>query len=292
MKKIGLALLCVLIIALVFSMALCSEDTSQDYIKATYLWDADQIDSMGDEYLDFARNNRVTDIYLQFDPDVDEEVYEDFIRAAYKIDIGVHLLAGAPDWVSSDGDENLVDLMDWLTAYQEGVSSKSRFAGINLDVEFYLYKTRSKYVRRYQELILTAGAYCEENSLILSTTVPFWYEKYDDELEDQYDNLSEWNISHSDKTVLMAYRNDINKSGGVVDIISDELAYANEEDRDLIVALETRASSEGDHVSFYGYTKSALNEAMEDLEASLAFDLSYKGLAIHYLDTWMEMEED
>lgn len=282
------AMISVLILA--FGTTSMGQDFAQASTKSTFIWHAERVDENINAYVEFMIANQVTDIYIQQSRSLPYTSYERFNAKMHEMGIDVYLLGGAPNWVSTKGKRRIDDFLEWLKDYQDQADQTAKFDGVILDVEYYLYKDGSKYIERYKNIVLKTGEFAGARGLKLATTIPFWLDSVKIRKDKEYPNLAEWNIAHSDETVIMAYRNEISGANGVVSIVSDEISYANGINKKIIVALETVESDEGDHVSFYGYSKNQLNNAIDSISYVLDFFAAYEGVSVHYLDTWMQMQ--
>lgn len=260
---------------------------------ATYLWDTSSIETQAEEYLTFSVNNHVTDIYLQYNQDIDINIIRSFIQKSHAKSINVHLLNGAPNWAQSNNKHLLTNTLDWLNTYQSSSMDNSQFDGLHLDIEYYLLdlndESTKEAIIEYQNRITEAALFCDSNNIELSTSIPFWFDKIQIDGDLYYNNLAEWNISTVDNTVLMAYRNFLFGSNGIIDIIGKEMEYGEKNNANVSIALETRQSQEGNHLSFSGIDDIVLINTIKLINFYYASNSSFKGFAIHHIETWMEL---
>lgn len=79
----------------------------------------------------------------------------------------------------------------------------------------------------------------------------------------------------------MSYRD---TKDGILNVAKEELEYANENNKKIILSVETY-SLEGDQVSFYEEGKSVLNNVLKELEGVSS------GVSIHHLKSWYELKD-
>lgn len=260
-------------------------------ILSSYIWYADGLDTKLDDYINFCQERHVTSLYVQYSDSVDNHVYKRFITKAHEAKMTIHLLDGAPDWCLENKENILTNRLSWLEDYQSTASSQEKFDGLHLDIEFYLLNLNSieeqAAVERYMSLIKTANIFCDDHNLDLSSSIPFWFDEVSISTAEGSENLAQWHIQQVPYTVIMAYRNITFGRNSIASLVKEELDYAQESEHHILIALETAISNEGDHISFYNSSKLDLDKALLSLTIFFSQYDSFKGFAIHYLDTWM-----
>ena len=115
----------ILLITMLFSGCSFSCSSTSNHVRGVWWWDK----SLGQEYLDFAVDNGINEIYY-CDSSFNEKT-ESFISQAKRKDLRVYLLAGECEWVLDD--TSLRQLIINYIAFQETTSYQ--FDGIHLDIE-------------------------------------------------------------------------------------------------------------------------------------------------------------
>jgi len=84
----------------------------------------------------------------------------------------------------------------------------------------------------------------------------------------------------------MAYRDN---SQDIIQIVKDEIEYAKRMDKKVVVGVETLKSAEGDLVSFSEEGGAYMDQQLNKVQKHFSKKQSFKGTAIHHLESWMEM---
>ena len=227
-----------------------------------------------DEYLSFAKQNNVTEIYY-CDYSLDDSV-SNFVEKVCKSGIKVYMLAGEKEWL-----EDRTDLDSLINKYIDFQNNhKYKFSGIHLDVEPHQFsdfqQNRSNYLYKLVDLINTNKTlYSQIN---FDYDIPFWL---DDEIE--YNGIVKEAYKHildaADRTFIMSYRDTSEK---MINVSIDEINYAKQNNRILFLSAETY-SEEGDSVSYYEEGENYMMSELEKLRAELPENF---GIAIHNIKSW------
>lgn len=127
----------------------------------------------------------------------------------------------------------------------------------------------------------------KNTSLTAAADIPFWLHEigpgYTFAKEGMV-NLHEYMISRLDYVVVMAYRNEVE---GVLDVAQNALRLAKDKNVPVVLALETRKSEEGGHISYYGRKQHELEVALRVLGARAKSACpAFKGIAVHDYVGW------
>lgn len=258
--------------------------------RSTWIWNPWILVDNEINTLEFLETKQINKVYLQIDYDISKKVYQSFIEKATAKDIQIYALAGESYWITENGTEYQNQLMDWLEHYQHEATDVQRFLGIHLDIEPYdttLWSTKQRTaIQTYQQLVVQAKKKAQSFNLPLQLDIPFWYDEilYDT----KYGNgiLSEWLIDHSDGVTIMAYRDN---SQEIIKIAKNEIEYAKQMNKKVVVGVETLKSKEGDSVSFSEEGEAYMNRQLSKVQTYFSKKTSFKGIAIHHLESWMEM---
>jgi len=258
--------------------------------RSTWMWNPWILLDNEVNILKFLEIKQINKVYLQIDYEISKSVYQSFIEKATAKDIQIYALAGESYWITEKGIEYQNQLMDWLELYQHEATDVQRFLGIHLDIEPYdttLWSTKQRTaIQTYQQLVVQAKKKAQSFNLPLQLDIPFWYDEilYDT----KYGNgiLSEWLIDHSDGVTIMAYRD---SSQEIIQIAKKEIEYAKQMNKKVVVGVETLKSEEGDSVSFSEEGEAYMNRQLIKVQEYFSKKTSFKGIAIHHLESWMEM---
>lgn len=242
------------------------------YIKGTWCWNK----NLDVKYLDFAYENNINEIYYS-DSNFDSNTIS-FINDAKKRNISVYLLAGECEWL--DDEASLYSLIDNYIEFNNEYNNL--YKGIHLDIEPHqnpnFNDNRNELITKLISLIYNLKI--KYPNIEFSYDIPFWL---DDKitLNGQTKEAYKFIHDYADKVFIMSYRD---TKDGIFNVAKEELEYANENNKKLILSVETY-SLEGDQVSFYEEGKSVLNNVLKELEGTSS------GVAVHHLKSWYELKE-
>lgn len=233
---------------------------------------------LGDEYLDFAAQKGVTEIYAYYSSFSEKTV--EFIRKAAERGIDVLWLQGKYEWIEDYAD--LQEKMEEFNAFQQ--SSEYKFVGVHFDIEPHQHP---EFESRRNELItafvcLTVRIKSDYPDLRVEYDIPFWL---DDEVTSGgvTKNAYRFVIDNSYRVNVMSYRDDADK---ILECASEEADYAAKSGKPMNLCVETGENE--DIVTFFEegaeYMENELNEVRENLPNAF-------GIAVHHIRTWRELSQ-
>lgn len=231
---------------------------------------------LGDEYLDFAAQKGVTEIYAYYSSFSEKTV--EFIRNAAERGIDVLWLQGKYEWIEDYAD--LQEKMEAFNAFQQ--NSEYKFVGVHFDIEPHQHP---EFGSRRSELItafvcLTARIKSDYPELRVEYDIPFWL---DDEVTSGgvSKNAYRFVIDNSYRVTVMSYRDGADK---ILDCASEEADYAAKTGKPMNLGVETGENE--DIVTFYEegaeYMENELKAVRENLPNGF-------GIAVHHIRTWREL---
>ncbi|WP_018628450.1 hypothetical protein [Niabella aurantiaca] len=237
-----------------------------------------------DQYLDFAHQNGITEIYF-YTVDFSEATGA-FIENAGSKGIKVFLLAGSYQWIHDRS--GFISLMNRYTQYQHSVSSTRRFSGIHLDVEPQqdpeFRQQRAAILQQYIDFVVWA---CDQyaGTGTIDFDIPFWM---DDEVmyKGEKRRLYEAVISTAARVFIMSYRD---TAAGMYAVSKEELAFAASQNKQLFLGAETAASKEGDAVTYVEEGKAYLYGELQKL-GTLCGNMNY-GVSVHHIQSWYRLKK-
>ncbi|MGZ7443832.1 hypothetical protein [Paenibacillus sp. TH7-28] len=257
--------------------------------KATWIWDAAQIEQRPEEIVDFAKQEDVKVIFLQIGSGVHNESYRRFISLATSYGIEVHALNGQPEWALREQRQEGDDFLNWVAVYNQGVSPEERFKGVQFDVEPYLLKTwtkeRESIVEQWMEGIRAWTETAKYNNLQIGAAVPFWLDEIDHPSESVQMPLGDWMVSQFDYLAIMAYRD---KAGRSYELSRTTLSEADRQGKQVWVGVELGESTEGPGVSFHKQPLASLTLEIKQLEKLGGQHASFAGVAVHSYESWKD----
>lgn len=286
LKKSVLILLTLLII--LSSMPLAFAETSPQHASTMVWYTEDFLENL-DENIVFLLDKNINEISLQINRDLSFEVYEVAINTLSQNNIKVKALAGSSRWVTSKRYD-FEALLVWLEEYQLQADKTSQFSALQIDSEFYtLSNCRTlEIINLYKALILEAEALTSKLNISLDVVIPFWFDKFRYNT-DQRMNITEWLYQNVDELSIMAYRNFAIGSNSITRTIRQEIELSRTYGKPLNIILETRKSSEGDHLSFYNLGSEYFEQEVTSLRTYLDEELVDYTINIHYYKTLVDL---
>jgi hypothetical protein len=265
-------------------------------LKATWIWQTSLIASEPDQILLFAKEQGVELIYLKIDISRKASYYQAFIKKASEAGVKVHALGGQASWGLEQNRYKILALVDWVLAYNQVVADDEKISGVHFDIEPYVmpeWKTDEK-VSIMKQWMGNVEAYLERTNLDptleVGCDIPFWLDKT--YLSDNPGTtLSEWLISKHEQVVVMAYRDRADGSNSISALVPQEMGWADELGKKVLLAVETKQSNEGNFVTFYEEGKTYMNAELSKLPALMSSHPSYAGTAIHSYEYWKPLKD-
>ncbi|MFD1861490.1 amidase [Planococcus chinensis] len=286
----------VIVMALFSLMALASPGHVQaneapQPVRATWLWNPWLFVNDEAGTLAFLESKGLNKVYVQIDGDIPKAAYGSFIEKAKARGIDIYALDGAPSWVAPKGYINQDRFLSWVADYQAQAAENTRFAGVHLDVEPYLYSgwntNQAATVKSFQALLKRAHTSTAKIGLPLEADMPFWFD------EIPYKNtygtglLAEWVIANTAGVGIMAYRD---SAPMIIDIVKNEMAMAQRLGKSIIVGVETDVTDEGSIITFAEEGEAFMEQELAAVAAHYAGNPAYKGNAIHHVGSWMTLQ--
>ncbi|WP_299741477.1 amidase [uncultured Rossellomorea sp.] len=263
--------------------------------KSTWLWNTVDIVGHKEEIIGFFKVHGVDEVYLQVNPNVEKEHYQQFIQMATLENIHVYALDGAPKWATVKGQSALTAFFDWLGEYQLETSEDQRFTGVHLDVETYLLSGWStaygKTVLNYQKMVNEAVIRSDSLQLPLGMDIPFWFDGKTFNNELGKGNLAQWVIGRTDEVGVMAYRDLANGENGIIELVRNEMEFAQAAGKKVKVGVETAPSAEGDFLTFHEDGEQIMLAELALVDAQYGTYSSYNGIAVHHYRSWKDLSE-
>jgi len=264
-------------------------------IKGTYVWNSELVLKEQEQLIDFAKANGVNLLYVQLDLRRPAADYRPFMREAAQAGIEVHALGGRPFWALAENRDLVLSLVRYVKEYNRQAALGERFAGIHLDIEPHVlpewHVDRETILRQWTDNIRAfAGEVKTDASLESSVSLPFWFDRYPVPSRPDM-SLSRWTIGTVDHVTVMAYRNYAEGAGGIVDLVQDELQYAGELGKKIIISVEIKENFEADYVSFFHKGRNEMNRQLALAATLLEGNASFRGFVVHAYEYWKNAKE-
>lgn len=254
--------------------------------RGTYIWRAETLKSEGEEILDFAKENDVNLLYVRIDMQQPLSMYRDFFGKANAAGIEVHAMGGHPIWALEENRSKILTLVKWVKKYNQQASVDEQLRGVHLDIEPYVMprwrEDKEAVLRQWMGNIAAFVDEAKEGDLETSVDLAAWLDNTPTPGRPDTP-FSHWMIDRLDHTTLMAFRD---RAESIVGLVENQMKYAQDTGKKLVVAVETKESHEGNFVSFYEEGMGEMNRQLERVAQLLGGYSSYMGQAIHAYEYW------
>lgn len=273
MKKQGL----VLALMLSFSFLFCiSCSGKQEQIMGVWWWNS----HLGSEYLDFAVENGVNEIYY-CEGNLDE-TSASFIASANERDIDVYWLIGEVEWLKNP--QGLYDDIERFISYNN--SSSQKYSGVHLDIEPHQDDNfdQERQLLLYNFIDLIYNLKQSYPQLQFDYDIAFWL---DDEItykgvqKPAYQHI----IDYADRTFIMSYRD---SGEGMLSVADEELEYAKSINKTVVLGAETGDTEEDEIVTYFQEGREYMDKQLQLVKASITSNF---GISIHHIASWFEMKD-
>lgn len=267
-----------------------SSDKAQ---RATWIWNSEIIENDLSGVLQFAAEQKLTSIYVRYDRNTAREAYRTFIRSAAELGIKVEALAGASDWIYEENHGYIRRFIAAVTEYNRSVNDEERFQGYHFDIEPYtldIWKTKQSWVlERWMDTIRLIETEVRGigDGMTMAFDIPFWMNNFAVSGTDY--SFSAWLLEKADGVVIMAYRNSALGSNGIIAIARPIILEASTLKKQVIVAVDTLPSKEGDHTTFHAGMPVNMETELQAVMEHLSPYPGYSGVAIHDYVRWRQL---
>ncbi len=259
--------------------------------KGTWIWDAAVIKTDQNSIFQFAKDNKLTTIYLHIDTDINRAVYQQFVRAANERQLKVEALGGNPNWALNSNQARIKEFITWVANYNAAVDPKERFQGLHFDIEPYLLSdwklNKLKVIENWIDSMRFIEKETKATKIPVTLDVPFWVSTI--KIPNTNYNLSAWLLEKFDCLVIMDYRNFAIGNDGIVENAKTMLREASTLKKQIVIAVDTAQSAESARTTFYSMSMESMEKELQLVEKNLSVYTSYAGIAVHDYKNWKEM---
>lgn len=266
---------------------------SDEVQKAMWVENID-ISEKRDSILNEAEEKGFNVLYVRMDPETPSNAYSSLIRQANENDIEIHALGGEPSWALEKNQQQNLDFIQRVKNYNEDVSKEERFEGIHLKIQpQYLpewYEGQTTVIKEWkQNLNAVLDTFPEDDSLELSSSIPFWLDEVETPGEPETP-FSTWLISQFDHTTILAYRDTLEGPNGIVNLTKDEFEAADNLNKQILIGV-TISDTGQDYTTFFEEGISDMNMHLNLVDKHLGTHDSYRGKAIDDFSSLEAQEE-
>jgi hypothetical protein len=267
------------------------------------------------------RNSGVNAVYIRIDDYIDiietragtkrdadlsrfEADLQAFTKTASRYGMTVYALAGKDTWEQPELSYIPVQLVEYVIDYNRRAESNERLAGIQYDIESYSssrfaipenqLQILNNFVKLVETIVTTVRT--EQPDLVVGMALPYWLDNSTRVLPTiSFNNKNQAALFHTidllntienGQVVIMAYRNFAVGTNGALELVAEEIAYANQGSTTVVVALETLDYGEPSNATFFGKTLKTFVFEANKIDSQLDSNRSYGGIAIHHLDSF------
>ena len=253
------------------------EDNAQQ-VFGVWWWN-NRLDS--DIYLDFAVDNGVNEVYY-YDSSL-STTSSSFIDKAKSKNVKVYWLIGDVEYLRNR--QELFDKLDQFVDYNNNNSSYA-YDGIHLDIEPHQddYFDIDRTMLIYNLIDIAYALKQNYPQIQFDYDLPFWLEDeidYNGQIKPAYAHM----IDIADRIFLMSYRD---SAEAMLDISSEELEYAKNVNKPIILGAETAETSETESVSYFEEGKIFMQNQLEKVKLALPKNC---GISVHHILSWYELRD-
>lgn len=258
MKRFLVSLVCVSFFSLLLPS---SGQAALPVTRHTVMWSIPEAKSIPVKINQLA-NRQMKRVYLHVAVEGDRMLYRTFVEAAHAAGIEVYFLFGQPRWITNEGTTfrpNVEDPLAWITLYQS--ETMQHPDGISVDLEPYALPewttNQSAVIASYQRILTAFQERATAEELPLQLFLPFWFHTVTDVSGRP---VSAWAMDLASEVTLMSYRTVYGGGNGLSAITLVDTLYAANHQHNLSYALEFTELPETPSITFYGQSRQALNQ--------------------------------
>ncbi len=226
-----------------------------------------------------------------------------FVGFAQTYGIGVDVVGGERNWAQPNNRHKGFTLIDLALEYNR-LYPEAPLRGFQYDVEPYLLPTyennKATTLYEFVEFIDQSTAKLIGTHLQFAVVIPHFYDRtanwtpeiaYGGTTGFTYEillNILEKKPGSS--IIVMAYRNYFDNDNGVRVISEPEVLDATGSSTRIVIAQET-GKVPPHYITFHGMSKNELLLALERIQAEFKIHPNFGGVAVHYLQPFLELEE-
>ena len=234
-----------------------------------------------DIYLDFAVDNGVNEVYY-YDSSL-STTSSSFIDKAKSKNVKVYWLIGDVEYLRNR--QELFDKLDQFVDYNNNNPSYA-YDGIHLDIEPHQddYFDIDRTMLIYNLIDIAYALKQNYPQIQFDYDLPFWLEDeidYNGQIKPAYAHM----IDIADRIFLMSYRD---SAEAMLDISSEELEYAKNVNKPIILGAETAETSETESVSYFEEGKIFMQNELGQVKLALPKNC---GISVHHILSWYELRD-
>lgn len=225
--------------------------------------------------------------------------YRRFNRFLHKHNILVYALAGDPRWGLERYHQQPLRWVSNVLSYNRLSKPDERFDGIQSDTEIYLLgapweSKREQLLREYLDLNkkIMELKRIEDSKIVFGVDIPFWF-------DDDPTMAVDWNgnfkppsyhiLDTVDSVTVMDYRNFTDGPNGSIELVREEIEYADEVQKKVCIGQETKSNLYPSYITFAGMSEEEMELRFQKLVSTYIKHPSFDGIAIHHYRSYKEL---
>lgn len=299
------------IVLFVLLLAVSGVSAESNCPRAVWIWEKDTSRLLSDPVfrvraLRFLSDKGVTTVYLHAgDLSEDHVLDEKFIRyrtlitRMHRLGFTVYALIGsAPlktyEYILPENRQRVLDLFGGILHYNDTDEPMAWFDGINIDIEPYRLKDwkkrRDLRCTQYLELSAAFMTMKEQSGCLIQIgpAIPFWFDSFDIEWNGQAKPFHQHVQDIYDYVAIMDYRDHAGGRDGIICHALNEMMYAEQKGRTVIIGVETKYSVTG-KITFFDENEARLEEELGWVEKTFSRYRAFGGFVIHHLTTYRDL---
>lgn len=179
-------------------------------------------------------------------------LWRPFLAVLHRHNIQVFALDGYKKYALPTWHSRVLEIVSRVIEYNQHVFPHEMFDGVHFDIEPYLLSSlwssrRSWLMSHYLQLLLRIRNLVHRHNMTLGVDIPFWWDEKDPYTQQIFriaflgktKPLHEHVIDLADRIGIMDYRTEVFGADGVLTHAANELNYASQVKKQVLVGLET-----------------------------------------------------
>ena len=226
--------------------------------------------------------------------------YTRLVTEAAKRHISIEALDGTPTMGDAAHRAETLATVDAIVAFNRALPQNAKLAGIHWDIEPYTREEwkdsaqRTRIEEDYLQTLVEARQKLQDagGHLTLSVDIPMWYDNKTEPGDNcivtfngQTKNFHKHIQDIADYVGIMSYRQHALGRNSTMEMIANELAYAEQIGKFVCPAFETIKLEDTPQITFFGKPAATLLAEKQKLQDELKNRPGYGGMFIHHYDS-------
>jgi hypothetical protein len=188
----------------------------------------------------------------------------------------------------------ITEFTDWIAAFNAEAAEEERFKGIHWDIEPHVtrewWEDRDAVIEQWTANVAHYVDRTRKAGLEISADIPFWMDQYEVEEDGKTLPLSRWMMQKHDDITLMTFRNFSEGPNGILDLVQEEIGWAENDGTRFYIGVETKPSREAPYVSFHDKGRNEMYRELRTVHNRMKDFDSYLGITIHQYNSYSALK--